>query len=111
MHLKGTERAAAGVDGRTQERHGKNAENLILKVPLGTVIRNESGKIVGDLKREGDSFIAARGGAGGKGNPFFKSPTEQMPKLCEYGADGESISYTIELKSMAHLGFVSSRTS
>lgn len=109
MHLNGTERAESGEDGRSQDRHGKNGKNLIVQVPLGTVIRNEFGKIVGDLKVEGDCFIAARGGAGGKGNPFFKSSTEQMPKVCEYGADGENISYTIELKSMAHIGFVSSQ--
>lgn len=52
-------------------------------------------------------FIAARGGAGGKGNHFFASNHEQTPMICEYGAKGEDLPYITELKSMAHLGLVS----
>lgn len=52
-------------------------------------------------------FVAARGGAGGKGNHFFITDSEHAPKVCEYGASGEDISYRIELKSMAHVGLVS----
>lgn len=51
-------------------------------------------------------FVAARGGAGGKGNHFFITDTEQAPKICEYGASGEEMEYTIELRSMAHIGLV-----
>lgn len=51
-------------------------------------------------------FVAARGGAGGKGNPFFITENEQAPQICEYGAQGEDLSYVIELRSMAHLGLV-----
>lgn len=106
--MQPTARAAHGTDGESKERHGEDGEHRILKVPIGTVIRNENGKIVGDLKQEGSIYVAARGGAGGRGNTAFKTDSDDVPKVCEYGAKGEAISYTIELKSMAHLGFVSS---
>lgn len=61
---------------------------------------------MGDLKREGLLFVAARGGAGGKGNHFFISDTEQSPKISEYGAEGEQLTYTLEIRSMAHVGLV-----
>lgn len=76
-------------------------------MPVGTIIKNAGGKIVGDLNVDGSMFIAARGGAGGKGNHFFASNNEQSPMICEYGAKGEDLPYVTELKSMAHLGLVS----
>ena len=51
-------------------------------------------------------FVAARGGAGGKGNHFFVTDTEQAPEVCEYGAVGEELEYTLEIRSMAHVGLV-----
>lgn len=86
--------------------HGKCADHMIIKVPVGTIVKNANGKIVGDLGSEGTMFIAARGGAGGKGNHFFASNIEQSPQVCEYGARGEELSYITELRSMAHLGLV-----
>lgn len=79
---------------------------MIVKVPVGTIVKSLNGKIVGDLGEEGTMFIAARGGAGGKGNHFFVSNSEQAPQVCEYGARGEELSYITELRSMAHLGLV-----
>lgn len=79
---------------------------MIIKVPVGTIIRSEDGDVVGDLEREGLMYVGARGGAGGKGNRFFISDTEQAPKISEYGAEGENIKYTIEMRSMAHVGLV-----
>lgn len=55
---------------------------------------------------EGMMFVAARGGAGGKGNHYFITDTEQAPEICEYGANGEEIEYVLELRSMAHVGLV-----
>lgn len=95
------------LSGANKDCHGKNAEHLIIKVPVGTIIRNVDGSIVGDLEREGLMFVAARGGAGGKGNHFFITDTEQAPNICEYGAEGEQIKYTVEMRSMAHVGLVS----
>lgn len=51
-------------------------------------------------------FVSSRGGAGGKGNHFFASDIEQAPQISEYGAEGEDLSYTIEIRSMAHIGFI-----
>lgn len=51
-------------------------------------------------------FVAARGGAGGRGNHFFATDTEQAPKIAEHGAEGENLDYTVEVKSMAHIGLV-----
>lgn len=64
VHLKTLNKADDGQNGRTKDCHGKNGEHRIIKVPIGTIIRNPSGKVVGDLSKEGTMFIAARGGAG-----------------------------------------------
>lgn len=92
--------------GANRDCHGKNADHLIIQVPVGTKVRNANGTTVGDLEREGLVFVAARGGAGGKGNHYFISDIEQAPKICEYGAEGEILTYTVELSSMAHIGLV-----
>lgn len=63
-HVKTLIKADNGENGRTKDRHGKSAEHAIIKVPVGTIIRNSAGKVVGDLDKEGSLFIAARGGAG-----------------------------------------------
>ncbi|KAJ8938192.1 hypothetical protein NQ318_019533 [Aromia moschata] len=90
-------KADSGEKGSNKDCHGKNANHSILKVPVGTIIKNTDGKVVGDLHTEGLMFVAARGGAG---------DTEQAPKICEYGADGENLEYTIEVRSMAHVGLI-----
>lgn len=75
-------------------------------MPVGTIVKNAAGQVVGDLNRKGLMFVAARGGAGGKGNRFFTTEAEQAPKVCEYGAPGEDLAYVVELRSMAHIGLV-----
>lgn len=75
-------------------------------MPIGTIIKNRDQQVIGDLYKEGLMFVAARGGAGGKGNRFFTTDTEQAPEICEYGAEGESMEYSVEVKSMAHVGLV-----
>lgn len=105
-HVSTVLEAKCGEKGYNKDCNGRNAEHLILNVPLGTVVKNRNGKVVGDLSEEGLMFVAARGGAGGKGNHFFANDSEQAPKICEYGAEGENLEYTIELRSMAHIGLV-----
>lgn len=63
-HVKTLTKADDGENGRTKDRHGKNGEHKIVKVPVGTIVRNPNRKVVGDLDKEGSMFIAARGGAG-----------------------------------------------
>lgn len=98
--------ASEGESGHGKDCHGKSGSNEVLKVPVGTVIKNEEHVVVGDLFSDGLMFIAARGGAGGKGNHFFATDVEQAPKIAEYGAVGESMQYILEVRSMAHVGLV-----
>ena len=106
-HVTAIVKANDGERGGTKDMHGKNALHKIIKVPVGTILKNCYGKVVGDLNKEGLMFVAARGGAGGKGNHFFTTEMEQAPQICEYGAAGEDLSYVVELRSMAHVGLVS----
>ncbi|XP_073987871.1 GTPase Obg [Rhodnius prolixus] len=99
-------RANHGDKGRNKDCHGANADHLVVKVPVGTVIRDNHGRTVGDLCEDGSMFILARGGAGGRGNHFFATDLMQSPKIAEYGATGEHISYILEVKSMAHFGLL-----
>ncbi|CAH0557383.1 unnamed protein product [Brassicogethes aeneus] len=99
-------KAEPGENGANRDCHGKNAQNFKVPVPVGTIIKNDKGIVVGDLSEPGLMFVAARGGAGGKGNHFFISDTEQAPKICEYGAKGEDLEYTVEIRSMAHMGLI-----
>ncbi|XP_057670847.1 mitochondrial ribosome-associated GTPase 2 isoform X2 [Diorhabda carinulata] len=99
-------RANNGINGTTKDCHGKNADHCSIKVPVGTIIKDSTGKVVGDLSHPSLLFVAARGGAGGKGNHYFISDTQQTPQICEYGAQGEDLEYTIEVKSMAHIGLI-----
>ncbi|GAB0093949.1 mitochondrial ribosome-associated GTPase 2 [Sergentomyia squamirostris] len=99
-------RGENGENGMNKDCHGKCAEHTIVKVPLGTIFRDLAGSIVGDLGREGLMFVGARGGAGGRGNHFFISDTIQSPQVCQYGAEGESLSYLVEVQSIAHIGLL-----
>lgn len=99
-------KADDGEKGYSKDCFGKNAVHKVAKVPIGTIVRDVDGRIVADLGKEGMMFIAARGGAGGHGNAFFKSDTQQSPEICEYGAIGENLQYVLEVRSMAHIGLV-----
>ncbi|XP_037959826.1 mitochondrial ribosome-associated GTPase 2 [Teleopsis dalmanni] len=105
-HISSSIRASEGESGRSKDCHGKNAQHTIVKVPVGTIIRDVNGHVVGDLDRADLMFVAARGGAGGKGNHFFTTEQEHAPKVCEYGPPGEDVSYILELRSMADVGFI-----
>lgn len=105
-HLHSTIQGDEGQPGRTKDCHGKNANHTIIKVPVGTIIRSGDGVIVGDLDREKTMFVAARGGAGGKGNRFFASEKVNSPKISEHGPPGEDIIYVLEMRSMADIGII-----
>ena len=106
-HISSVIMAENGEKGYNKSCFGKNAEHTIIHVPVGTMIRNMKGSIIADLNQEGMMFIAARGGAGGHGNSFFKSDVQQSPRISEYGAVGEDLQYVLEISSMAHVGLVS----
>ncbi|MCX6759323.1 MAG: GTPase ObgE [Candidatus Nealsonbacteria bacterium] len=95
-----------GQDGRSQFRDGKDASDLVLIIPVGTVVHNlETGENI-EITKIGQQAIIVRGGAGGKGNFHFRSSTNTTPKEFEYGEPGESLKIRFELKLIADVGFV-----
>jgi GTP-binding protein len=90
-----------------RKKFGKNGESLVIKVPPGTVvIDEESGRAMKDLLNAGDSFVAARGGRGGRGNVNFKSPVRQAPKFAEAGGLPLERAVALELKLIADVGLI-----
>ncbi|MDH4129177.1 MAG: GTPase ObgE [Spirochaetota bacterium] len=100
-------KAEPGNDGGKQNKTGRDGNNCIIKVPLGTIIKDkETGEILGDLSHEDDEIIVARGGRGGKGNTHFMSATNQAPKYAQLGKAGEESDLYLELKLIADIGLV-----
>src|SRR3954466_14474956 len=100
-------RAERGEHGRGSNCHGRSAEDLIIRVPPGTIIIDDVHQLVlKDLAVAGDSVVAARGGKGGKGNTRFKSATNQAPRDFTRGEEAESRRLTLELKVIADVGLV-----
>jgi GTP-binding protein len=100
-------RAASGEAGSGAGRHGASAEDVVLRVPPGTIVfDSEAGHILKDLAAPGDHVVAARGGRGGKGNIRFKSSTNQAPRQFTRGDPGEARRLTFELKVIADVGLV-----
>lgn len=99
--------AEDGQNGMKKKRFGKSGEGLIIKVPVGTmVIDEDSGKLMDDLIEHGQSFVAAKGGRGGKGNAKFATPTRQAPNFAEAGGFAKERSIILELKLIADVGLV-----
>lgn len=99
--------AEAGGKGEGSKCYGKDGDDLYVKVPMGTIIRDfESNKIIADLSHKDDTFVLARGGKGGKGNCKFCTPTRQAPHFAEPGMPGEERWITLELKLLADVGLV-----
>ncbi len=99
--------AENGKPGGTSLKDGRGGEDLVIHVPIGTIIKDaESGKILSDLNEEGMRFIAAKGGRGGKGNSNFATPTNQTPRYAEDGKPGEERKISLELKLIADVGLV-----
>lgn len=94
--------------GKGQSKHctGKNAEHTVVKVPIGTFFRDATSQVVADLKKHEDFFVAARGGAGGKGNYFFLSNENRAPVTYEEGGKGEESLLFAELRVIAQFGMV-----
>lgn len=98
-------KAQPGQYGRKQRQHGKNGENLLVKVPVGTVAVRD-GLIIADMIEDGQQTVIAKGGDGGFGNAHFKSSTRQAPRVAELGEKGEEFDLVLELKLLADVGLV-----
>lgn len=99
--------AHGGVPGQGSNRTGKNAKDVIIKVPPGTIVMDaDEGFVLRDLAAEGDQVTAARGGKGGKGNVHFKSSTNQAPRERSLGEPGEKRRLLLELKVIADVGLI-----
>lgn len=98
-------RGDSGAHGKGSNKTGEAGADVVLPVPLGTVIYG-GGQLLADLSVPGQRVLAARGGRGGRGNLSFKSRLRTAPRLCEKGAPGESAVLELELKLLADVGFV-----
>ena len=100
-------RAKSGEHGRGRDQNGRGAEDVVLRVPVGTVIRDpESGEIVADLASDGERALLARGGKGGMGNLNFKSSVNRAPRQFTRGERGETKSLELELRVLADVGLL-----
>ena len=96
-----------GENGQGKNQNGKNSEDIIIKVPVGTVVTDlDTGFIVADLKNKDDTVIVAKGGRGGRGNTAFKTQSNPAPNFSENGEPGEVRYLKVELKMLADVGLV-----
>jgi GTPase len=100
-------RAERGQHGQGKNRTGRDGEDLVLRVPVGTAVRDaETGELLGELVEPDQELVVARGGRGGRGNARFATPTRQAPRYWEPGAEGEERRIALELKLIADVGLV-----
>src|SRR4051812_46424624 len=100
-------KAERGEHGQGSDCTGRGAEDLVIEVPPGTIVRDrDRGHVLRDLKLPGEELIVARGGRGGHGNRYFKSSTNRAPRKFEYGQPGEERWVNLELKVIADVGLV-----
>ncbi|NLU49444.1 MAG: GTPase ObgE, partial [Syntrophomonadaceae bacterium] len=100
-------KAERGEHGQGKKMHGRNGEDLVLRVPVGTVVKDaDTGEVLADLTKHNQTAIVARGGRGGRGNPRFVSPTRRAPSFAEKGEPGEERWLLLELKLLADVGLV-----
>ena len=99
--------AENGQNGMKKKRYGKNGQDLVIKVPVGTVVIDEaSGLVMQDLTENGQSFVAAKGGKGGKGNVKYTTSTRQAPNFAEAGGFAKEREIILEMKLIADVGLV-----
>lgn len=101
-----TIKAEPGQNGKTKLQYGKDAKDIILYVPIGTVIEDEQGNVLADLYHEGDTYLACKGGRGGRGNAMFKNAKLKTPNFAENGLPGEEKVFYFELKLLGDVGLV-----
>ncbi len=109
LHLKYSKhvKAGHGEGGGGSLRSGANGKDKVLEVPLGTIVKNaETGELICEVTEDGQEYIIAKGGMGGRGNDHFKSATRQAPKYAQPGEEGTEEWFVLELKILADVGLV-----
>jgi len=107
FHFKRHFRAGRGRHGEGKDRHGKNGADLVLRVPVGTMVREaETGRVLADLTAHGQEAVVARGGRGGRGNARFATPKEKAPRIAEKGKPGEERWLELALKLLSDVGLI-----
>lgn len=102
-----TYRAERGEHGQGKSRFGKDGEDLVLRVPVGTVVKDaDSGEVIGEIVEDGQQLLVAKGGRGGRGNEQFATATRQAPTYWEPGGEGQTRKIALELKLIADVGLV-----
>jgi GTPase len=99
-------KAESGGAGGKRRKHGRSTPDLLVKVPIGTVITDEKGTVLADLSADGQQAIIAKGGKGGFGNAHFVSSRRQAPRVAEKGEPGDALEAHLELKMIADVGLV-----
>jgi len=100
-------RAKDGANGGRQNMTGKSSDDLIIKVPPGTIIYNaETSEILGDLTQPGQKLVVCKGGRGGRGNQHFATPSQQAPRIAERGEPGQELKLQLELRLIADVGII-----
>ena len=100
-------KAASGAEGGSSYKQGRNGQDLILKIPSGTLVKDaRTHEVLFDFTQENQEWQICKGGKGGKGNASFRSPTHQAPYVCTPGTDGESREVELELKLIADIGLI-----
>ena len=107
---KRTYRAGKGENGKGNKRHGKNGQDLVLRVPVGTMVLDKEGRgdeaLIADCEQPGQQAVIARGGRGGLGNTHFASSTNQAPRIAQKGEAGEELSLILEMRLIADVGII-----
>lgn len=107
LRYQKTIKASKGENGRGKNQHGKGAEDLIVKVPQGTVVTDlDTGLVIADLSKKDQQEVIAKGGRGGRGNTAFKTQTNTAPDYSEKGEEGEKKTLKVEVKMLADVGLV-----
>ena len=99
-------KANKGQNGMSKRCHGKDATDLIIKVPIGTIVKDENGELIADISQDGQEAIVAHGGRGGRGNVKFATSKNPAPDISENGEPGQHLEVVVELKLLADCGLV-----
>jgi GTP-binding protein len=106
LYLRKRLLAENGKPGMGSNMHGRNGKDIVIEVPVGTLVKDEAGHVLADMDRDGARYVIARGGNGGLGNSHFATSTHQTPRYAQPGEEGETGMRVMELKVMADVGLV-----